>query len=114
MITGQSEGPYGGGATTTGDTKMTTAKKKADTTATEATKAAQAETFAERQTRETTEADNIVKGATPDAADAPKAARNLKTEQVEDEQTRINREVAELQKAKGSTASKTPGPKYKG
>lgn len=85
---------------------MTSTKKPADK-ATEAKAVKTGETFAERQTRDTTEADNVVKGITE--------ARDLKNEkEPEDEQTRINRLVEESQGAKGSTASKKPGPKYRG
>lgn len=77
-------------------------------TAKKATKTLPAGDFAETISRDTTEAGNVIQGKTE-----PRDLKNEDTEQ-EDEQTRINREVEEAQGAKGSTASKEPGPKYKG
>lgn len=88
------------------DAKKTAAKKVVAREATEAKQAMEQETFADRQSRDTVEAGNIVQGKTE-----PRDLKNAPEQ--EDEQTRINREVEEAQGAKGSTASKEPGPKYK-
>jgi len=65
------------------------------------------ETFGERQTKATTEADNVVKGKTEVLS-----RKDLKHDtSIVDVQAEINKQVEEAQGAKGSTASDKPGPK---